>query len=353
LKVDLIEALLDTVKEDLKKDPRFITSLIYGNEKAKELYPSIFGITEEETIQKIKTIEEALDEGLEEKKGKVGEEFYKDLKSAKNRFLKYIGTRKENDISTLNTKMITDYLGSIGKSNTTYNNAKANLFTILTELKRWEYIPVNYAENIKKLKTKPKKNTAFSDELRGKIVAELKTKPMLYYYYLHIYYGLMLPKTIIRLKVKDIDLERRMFNTDTKTGNFIKFINQKLYDEVYSKIDFDTANPEDYIFNQLTLVGDWNSNEKSKVNFYTKKFKPYKDKFSLSTHYTWYSFRHTAIGKIFENKVEELKKENQSNYIEKAIDFVRQFTNHTTNQQTKQYLRDISTELHVDWSGYL
>ena len=70
MKVDLIEALLDTVKEDLKRDPRFITSLIYGNDKAKELYPSIFGIVEEENQQQTKSIEEALNEGLEEKKGK-------------------------------------------------------------------------------------------------------------------------------------------------------------------------------------------------------------------------------------------------------------------------------------------
>ena len=63
--------------------------------------------------------------------------------------------------------------------------------------------------------------------------------------------------------------------------------------------------------------------------------------------------RHSAIGNMFSKKVEELKKINEPNYINKSIEFIRQFTNHRSNAQTKQYLRDITTEVHVDWSDYL
>jgi integrase len=249
--------------------------------------------------------------------------------------------------------MISDFLSSIGKSNTTYNNEKARISTLLTELKRWEYIPVNYADNIQKLKTTAKKNTAFPNELRLKIVEDLKQTPILYYYYLHIYYGLMRPKTVVRLQVKHIDLKRRMFNTETKTGGFVKLINDVLYNEVYSNIDLTNANPEHFVFNLYELVGEWKTSEKNKVGFYAKKFKPIKEKYNLSADYTWYSFRHSAIGNIFQNKLKELKEKGELNYIDKSIEYIMQITNHTTPKQTKQYLRGISTELHVDWSGYL
>ena len=85
----------------------------------------------------------------------------------------------------------------------------------------------------------------------------------------------------------------------------------------------------------------------------TKLFLPVKKHFNFDPEYTIYSFRHSAIGNMFSKKVEELKKVNEPNYINKSIEFIRQFTNHKSNAQTKQYLRDITTEVHVDWSDYL
>lgn len=352
LKVQLIEMLQDAIKEELKNDPRFITKLIYGIDKAKELYPEIFGIAKEETIN-YKTIDFALSEAVTEKKGKISAEYYKQLGWTKDRFIKFLGNRKSHDVKSIDTKMISDFLSSIGKSNTTYNNQKANISSLLKVLNTWDYIPTNYANNIGKLKSNPKKNKAIPNHIRVKMVEDFKETPILYYYYLHIYYGLMRPSTIVRLQVKNIDLKQMTFDTDTKTGYYIKLIIPEINENVYSKIDLAKASKDDYIFCKKELLGEWEAIEKTKVRYYSDMFKPIKQKYNLGKDYTWTSFRHSAIGNMFENRLQELKELNEPNYIEKAIEFIRQITNHKNNDTTKMYLRDISTELHVDWSNYL
>lgn len=351
IKVKLIQSLKELTIHELKNDPRMITTLIYGD-KAKELYPSIFGLEEPELTDTI-SIKNAFDQALSIKKKHLEESSYKGLVNVSDRFLKYISKHRNDSIELLTKKMILDFLNSnLDRiTNRTFNNNRLSMSGILTVLKENDYIKENFVSSIKPLKTTPKINKAFSNKQRIEISQYLeKHNYHLYIFYLHIYYGLMRPKTIIRLRSKHIDLERRIFDTETKTGDFVKFITDPLF-EFYSSLDL--SNKNDFIFTKKEFVGPWDAKEIYRRDYITKKFKKIKNMFGLDSEYTWYSFRHSAIGNMFDAKCKELKKIKEPNYIDKSLDFIRQFTNHTTNEQTKQYLRGISTEIHVDYSKYL
>lgn len=355
VKIQNIKTIFEYTVYQLKNDPRFITSLIYGEKEAFKLYPHIFGDSESVQSQ-VFSIKNAFEKALEIKKKQIAPVSYKGLKNTSDRFLAFIGKTKDENIDVLNKKMLLDFLNSNLDTITsrTFNNNRTALSSLLSVLQEYDHINENFIRSIKKLKSTPKINKAFSNSQRIEISEYLKkTNTPLYIYYLHIYYGLMRPKTIIRLKVKDINIEKMIFDTQTKTGNFVKFIPKILMDEFYSKLDLSGADKNDYIFTKKGFLGNWLASEINRRDSFTKKFKLIKSKFKLDDEYTFYSFRHSAIGNMFDAKCQELKNQNESNYIDKALDFIRQFTNHTTNEQTKQYLRGISTEINVDWSDYL
>lgn len=343
LKVQQIEHLKEAIIHQLKTDMKFVTSLIYGYEEAVNLYPSIFTVIPKSNH---KSIEEVFNIALDSKEGKVSYSFYSDLKSVKNRFLKFIGKNKKDSIKLLDKRMLLQFLDSIDASNRTYNNAKSNLSALLTVMKDLEYIDENWLLSVKKLKVKNKVNKPYPEETRLKIAEYLKQNDVvLYYYYLHIYYGLMRPTEVNRLQVKDIDLVKRMYVNESKTKNFVMLIPDKIIQECYSNLDFKNADPQMYLFGVNGMLEFWDT--KNKRELYTKKYRKIKKLFKLERVYTWYSFRHNAIGNLFSVKLKEF------NNVERTIEYIRQFTNHTTNKQTREYLREISTELHIDISGYL
>lgn len=96
---------------------------------------------------------------------------------------------------------------------------------------------------------------------------------------------------------------------DVKKGDFVKFIPQILIDELYFKIDLSGSKPNDHIFTRHGFLGEWQANETTRRDALGKQFKPIKDHYKLDPEYTWYSFHHSAIGNMFDNKVKELRKQ--------------------------------------------
>ncbi len=355
LKVEAVEDLRDYIAHLLRTEPKFILKLLYGIEKAKELYPSVY-LIEEEKVQHDLSIEKAFDDALEAKKANVSNTHYLGLKSVKNKFLAHIGKNKGDTVDLLNKKMLVGFIdaASIGKSNQTRNNMKSMLSALLAKMKEQDVIQVNHIEGLRNLKSKPKVHKPYTNEQRLEIFKHLKEKDFLMYAYcLHIYYGLMRPQTIVRLKVKHIDLVNGLFKTDTKTGDFLKTIVKPLIDECYSKLDLENADPEHFMFGRNGFMAQWQSNDENRRGAFTKRFKPYKTELKLDKDHDLYSLRHSAIGNLFDNKCKELEEEGVPDYKNRAIDFIMPLTNHKSREQTKQYLRGISTSLHIDWSEYL
>lgn len=347
-KVEHIEKLKKNMIRKLKTDPKLIVSLVYGYEKAVEKYPTIFG--EEEKEVQHTSIKEAFALAIEYKKGKVSDRYINDLNSISNRFLKRID--ETEDIQELTKRQCLDFLDHLGGSNKTYNNNKNNISTILSVLKEKEIIKENFLLSVKNLKTKPKLNKAFTESEVKALFKYLKeTDIRAYGYALHIYYSIMRPVTVNRLKVKHVDLENRTFITHTKTFDFIKIIPEYLYNEFY--IGLKLQNPEDYIFGRNDLVTEWDGNDQTRQNYYGKLLKPAKDKFKLSKEHTWYSFRHASAVKIYKEKCKELERQKVVNYKREAVKYLQGVFNHESYQTTLQYLRNITTLSHEDWSEYL
>ncbi len=349
-KITHILHIRDKMIYDLRNDPRIVTIMLHGYDNALNLYPSIFNGSGSLEYNSIKS---CFDYALDYKKSKISQSFYSDLLSVSNRFLKFIGDDADNDVKTLNKKVFLDFLDSIGKSNKTYNNAKANLSTLLSCMTDAEYISKNFLLSVSNLKTKPTSNKAFSPKQVTEILLYLKVNdPILLGYCMHVYYGLMRPITVNRLRVKDVDLVNRTFNTRTKTFDYIKIITETLYNDFYKDLNLNTQQDK-FIFGYKSLLDNWDATEKNRQGYYGKRFRKVKDKFNLGSDYSIYSFRHSAIAKIFETKYYELKEKGISNYKRDAVKFVMPFLNHTNENTTLKYLRNVSTLVHVDWSDYL
>lgn len=346
-KVETIELCRDAVIYLFKNDPRAILRAVYGEDKSKDLYPSVFGFNHTRTVIKI---EDAFNECFEFKKNQdLSIAYISDLKSVKNRFLKYHVDYLEDTTDLLSLKMCLDFIKDTtkGTSNRNYNNLKTTLGVYFSYFLDNGYVKENYAQKIKNLKTSKRRNKAFNDTQVTEIFSEVDFK--MKFFLMHVYYGLMRPQTISRLKVKDVDIQNKVFKTDTKTGDFIKVITKPLL-EVYNTLDL--SNPDAYIFGYNGLIEVWRANDITRRNRYTKLFKPVKDKLGYSNDYTIYSFRHSGIGKIFINRCEELKSEGVTDYINESCKFIMPFTNHKSIDQVKEYLRDFVKEIHFDWSDY-
>ena len=209
--------LKNSIVYHLKNDVRFILTLLYGKDNAIKKYPSAFLPANE--VKEFPSIEIALNEVLATKKD-LSSTYYNDLNSVKKRFLNYLGANKNDSTELLNKKLVVSFLNHItsGKSSRTYNNIKTNLKTFLEGLKDLEYIERNFLDGVKNKQTKAKRNTAFTIAQKDLIFSEAKKHDkLLYFYLMHVYYEIMRPQTVSRIKVKDIDLSLMQFKTDTKT----------------------------------------------------------------------------------------------------------------------------------------
>lgn len=354
LKVEFIEILLEVVKYKLTQ-PDIILKYVYGETQAKLLYPSVFNIKEVEPL-KITSIKDAINEVLDSKVN-ISNTYKNDLTSVKNRFLKYLGTSQNDSVNLLTKKLIVTFLNDVTSetSNRTYNNIKTNLKTFLEGLKDLEYIDRNFLDGVKNKQTKAKRNRALTQDEITLLFNEAKKRDLvLYYFLMHIYYALMRPQTIVRIKVKDVDFVQNIFLTDTKTGQFIKIIPPKIKNDIYSNYDFVSQDRNDYIFSKSNIFGKWDAKDENRRQYYTDGFKDLKEEiFEDYKNVSLTSLRHSGIGRIFETKSKELKDLGVSDYKNKAVEFIMPITNHKTKEQTKEYLRGISTEIHEDWSKYL
>lgn len=349
-----INILIQVISFNLRSDPKIILKYIYGIDKAKELYPEVYQISNE---TKRHTIEYCFNLAVENKKETTSGINYMGVNSIKNRFISFIGHKKNLDVKTLNKQIFVEFLQHLSKevANSSLNQYRTFLGSLVGFMVDKEFIDVNYVNLTKKLKVKSQnKNKAFSNDLRDKILEYAKDNDVIVYNYLcHVYYALMRPQTALRLKIKDVDLVKGIFDTKTKTGNFSKVIPKKLIELVYDDERFRNANPEHYVFGRKQMFDEWRTKDLSKRNTLGIRFSKIKKHFELDNNYTIYSFRHTAIVNIFETKSKELKDLGVSDYKNKAVEFIMPITNHKTKEQTKEYLRGVSTEIHEDWSKYL
>lgn len=353
-KTSTIELLRNRIIRELKTEPRFILHLLYGAELARQKYPEIFYI---DKLENENSIESAFNKAVEIKKTHISHDLYLSLKSHSDKFLESIGDKKHDSITSLTKLIMVEHLNDITKGVTgkTFNNYKSKFASILTVIVDLGLLEVNYLKGIKNKKVMPAtKNKAFSQEQVKMLFDYMKKEnKLLYFYCMHVYYSIMRQSTVSRLRVKDINLERKFFDADTKTGGYFKNMPEKLIEEFYTNLDLKNANPEHLIFGRRDFLKEWNVADERRVKYYGSLFTDVKKVFKLDKDYTIKSFRHSAIGKAFDNMYLDLKEQGDHNYKNKALDHIMEFTNHTNHKQVKNYLRGVSMEIHEDISSYL
>lgn len=118
--------------------------------------------------------------------------------------------------------------------------------------------------------------------------------PYLWFICSFIYYTMMRPSEIRRIKVMDIDMDRRRIiihgkNAKGKKRDLLPIV-PALYAQL-EKMDLDYCNPTDYLFGCHGKP----SEEKMGENFMGKHFKIVKDHFNLHKDHTLYGFKHTSV----------------------------------------------------------
>ncbi|CAL2106369.1 Core-binding (CB) domain-containing protein [Tenacibaculum sp. 190524A02b] len=314
---------------------------------------------------KTHTVKEAIEYALKLKKKTQDKTSFGNYETRINRFKDYLLKNgfENRYITSVKKSHVVDYLNTVllKTSASNRNNDRGDISSLFGLLYDNEIIKDNFVSKIPNLKSQPKKNKAFSQEEVKDIFEKAKEKDIwLYYFLAHVYYGLFRNIEVVRIEVSHINIDKKIIESNTKTGHFYKQIPQILIDEFYSKYDFSNYPNNYFLFtkdNQPSLNLNRNNestSERDRRGYWGKRFtKTIRKPMGFSQDYTIYSMRHAAIGRLFIETITEYKNQGVKNFEEKALDFIRSITAHTNNETVKKYLREIGYYLIEDWSTKL
>jgi len=349
-KIKRAEMLKSIVIHKIKFNPLMIVLILYGKERAKENYPYLFQVVKNDDTSIREAFEEVYEviEGRDLSKSRIDQ-----LRQFKNRFYKFINPEK--DINELTKKTCVQYLNEHGKgkTNKTKKHEKEYLKTYLDNFMNLDYISYNYVEKVKTGKVKPIVNKPFSEEQLSEVFFRLKEYPVLEFYVMHIYYGLLRLITINRLRCKDVNFsdKKDWFDTNTKTGDFPKVMTAKLK-ERYKEIDL--SDEDKFIFVNKNLIQASNIHEDTRRRYYSNWFKKViKDPMKLGREYGLNSFRHNAHLSFYKNKSKELREKGVVNWHNETCEFIRVYANKATIRDVETYLRGIEPTFMDDLGHYI
>jgi integrase len=356
---------LKTIQQDLSfilkkgyspyKDNTELTNKYYKKTEISnkpEILTSEKEIIAENTVVVIEieqTIREAFEFGLKNKINVLGKASYSNYQGRINRFLTWLDSNgsSSNGISTLNKKILNDYLNSVLEKTgaTNRNNSRADLSSLIQLLVDNDIMTTNFVKSISILKSKPERNKTFSIKQESDIIKYLlENEPVLLLYIQFIIYNLLRPVEVNRLKIDDLDLEgKKLFVRAKNKAVKVKIMPQKILDVLP---DLSQMNKNHYLFTPTAIGGEWEAEENNRRDYFSKKFKTVKDNFGLDKNYGLYSFRHTSITNLYKEFSKTLTPyETKSKLME--------ITGHQTMEALEKYLRDIDAALPDDYSDML
>ncbi|MBU3012272.1 site-specific integrase [Polaribacter vadi] len=341
--IDKLKEVVITVKDN--------TDLLYSESKQVLFNQHQNWKNEDKPLEESETTKmffsEAFDFALELKQKEVSKTTLNDYKRKIKKFLGWleINQPKKKYIDQIKRKDILDFLNSIllKTSPRTRNNYKSDLSSVFQVLKNNELVKENYLKTVKTLNTKPEKNKRYTNQQQKEIFIYLeKEDPLLLLYIQFIYYGFMRPLEVSRLKIKDIDLENRTMQFQSKTN---KVQTKRIPEILIKKLPvLSHLNQDDFLFTPEKIGGDWIANEYNRRDHFTKRFsKIVKNQFNLKENYGLYSFRHTAVTRLYNNLKNEMTEYE-------ARSKLMPITGHKTMIALEKYLRDIEADLPEDYS---
>jgi integrase len=232
-------------------------------------------------------------------------------------------------------------------SNTSIENTKRVISALFTELKNKRLIDHNFIKDIPKLKSKPVKNKPFSHSQIQEIKKYLKKNdPYLIQFISFMIYPLLRPREILRLKIRDLNTVDWIIGVETKTEaySYSRIIDKMK--PIVEEMNIEILPGNYNLFSYKDRPDEWDTNTiSSKVNYFSKRFKKVKDALGYGAEYGLYSFRHSAIGDLY-NSLQD------SGLSEKEILYkLMPITGHKSEAGIKNYLRNIKVALPPDHSN--
>ncbi|WNH11148.1 tyrosine-type recombinase/integrase [Thalassobellus suaedae] len=314
--------------------------------EAKAITPIESTSVEEPKIR----LREAFDFGLKLKEKLISERTKKDYENKIDSLLKWLEINHPNlnTIDGLNKKIVSGFLNHIlnKTSPRNRNNYRADLSSIVQVLEDNEIIKLNVVKKIPVLKSIPQRHKTYTQETQEAIFKHLQdTDPILLLYIKFISYGFLRPIEVCRLKLENINLDNKTIQFKAKNSPLkTKIIPKILYDALP---DLSGLKPDDSLFTPKQIGGVWETDEDSKRDYFTKRFKKIvKDPFKLGLDYSLYSFRHTYITKVYRALVKEFAPFEAKSKL-------MLISGHTSMSALEKYLRDIDAELPSDYSEML
>lgn len=274
---------------------------------------------------------------------------YSDFKSRLGQFEAWLVANgfKNRYITSVNKKTVINYLNSVEKKSSARNrnNTRIAISTFFTVLVDNMIVPENFVKEINVLESRPERNKTFSTKQEKDILEHLqKTNKDLLFFINFISYNFLRPIEVCRLKVKDLNTEDKLLYVRAKN----KLVKTKLIPDIMLQElpDWSKYPADAFIFNRYGIGNEWNTTEKARREYYTDLFKEVKENFGLGKDFGLYSFRHTAITKLYRAfRAEFSPFETKSKLME--------ITGHASMSGLESYLRDIDAELPEDYSEML
>lgn len=250
-------------------------------------------------------------------------------------------------IQDLKRNHIVSFLNYINtkESATSVNNYRSALSAIFTQLVHMGILEYNLIKDIPKLKSKPVKNHPFTSKQIQDIKKYLiENDPYLLKYCQFLAFSFLRNREILRIRIKDVDLENKIITVKTKTKKLEKvYIIDKL-ENILLDMNLSSFNENSFLFTNQNSPGIWDVNEKSKLDHFGHRFKKVKKKFGFGKEFGIYSFRHSIALNVFENLLEEGYSENE------VLSKMLSITRHDSIAGLNNYLREKKKMLPKDYS---
>ena len=296
------------------------------------------------------SIKDALNLAYNHSKLTVAKVTSSSYRTTKNQFIEFIGDKNSiKDINELNKSAVLKFLNHKLKETSarTRNNSKASLSALFSIMEnQLDIIERNFIKDISNEKTKAKTDRTFTKKELKDIVDWLrKNDPYLLLYIRFVAYSFLRPVEVNRLKVKDINLEESLLYFQAKNKPLkVKRI-PSIFIEDIKAMNLHLYNKEDFLFTMNDKPSEWVSDDNSKRDAFSKRFKVVKDKFNLGAKYGLYSFRHSFITNLFRT----LRTTENKSYSE-AIEFLQPITGHETREALEKYIHTHDMDIPKDWS---
>ena len=333
----------------LKERIQFLELHKKGLIEAIENGYSPFNLNSFEDEKKVHTIKEALELAYEHCTLSVSRITSKDYLHTKNQFLDFLRYDQTKDINDLTKSVVLKFLNKKLKETSarTRNNSKASLSALFTIMEnKLNLIDRNFIKDIGNEKTKPKTDRTFTRKELKDIVEYLKNNdPYLLMYIRFVAYSFLRPVEVNRLRVKDVNLEESLLffkakNKPQKTKRI-----PSIFIEDVKAMNLHLYNKEYYLFTLKDRPAEWNTDDNTRRDAFSKRFKKVKNKFNLGKEYGLYSFRHSFITNLFRY----LRTTENKSYSE-SIKELQPITGHETQQALEMYIHKIDADIPEDWS---